>query len=255
MLHIPDQFEYISFSKMNGAENMSLDEAIFNSVKKEKRQGVFRLYGWKTPTITIGFFQKSKSIHLQRCREQQIPVVRRITGGRAVYHHHEITYSICLRGDKNLSNKKKIFAQLSEIIINGLTAIGMEGQVNTQTVGSPKNPNCFQTTSVCEIINPQGMKLVGSALLIQDDTVLMQGSIPLNDSYKNLSYYLANSNDGAIDNRNLNSNKENELVDLFIRGIKKSMQLQPSTVDSEEDAMIHQLLQDKYLNDQWTFRR
>ncbi|HEO64244.1 MAG TPA: hypothetical protein ENI73_00085, partial [Spirochaetes bacterium] len=161
-------FDLIPFSTSTAEGNMALDEVLFQSVCKGIRPSVFRLYAWDRPSISIGYFQKSTSLNLSLCKAHHVPVIRRMTGGRGVYHHKELTYSIILKGNKSFEkHKKRVFRELSDIILSGLKEIGIEGVLSSRTLGEAKNPNCFQTTSVCEIMSPKGKKLVGSAMLVQ----------------------------------------------------------------------------------------
>ncbi|MBI5048938.1 MAG: hypothetical protein HZB54_08340, partial [Deltaproteobacteria bacterium] len=77
----------------SGWDNMATDEAILNSCNQGLSRSTFRLYEWKNPTISIGCFQRADKI-IERCLKSDISYVRRITGGRAVLHADEITYSI-----------------------------------------------------------------------------------------------------------------------------------------------------------------
>lgn len=259
MFNLPDHFDFIPYNNLSAEENMALDETLFTSVKEGKRHAVFRVYGWDKPSITIGYFQKSETLNMERCSEYQVPVIRRMTGGRAVYHHHEITYSLFLKGEEHfLMQKKKLFSKLSEIILEGLAGIGLEGSISIKTLGEAKNPNCFKTTSVCEIVSPRGDKLVGSALLVQRDSIMRQGSIPLSDSYKRLTFFIKsaseNKSDQLIDS-NINSKKDHKLIERFISGIKRKINLKESKLSSDEIKMMNDLVKDKYHQDFWNLRR
>jgi len=234
---------------------MAVDEALFESVINNDRKAAFRIYSWIRPTITIGYFQKADQLNLKRCLENDISIIRRITGGRAVFHQNEITYSIALKSDNTLS-KKKIFSQLSQIILKGLSEIGVSASISAGNRGEMKNPNCFQATSACEITSPDGTKLVGSALLMKENVVLMQGSIPLDNSFKQMSYFL---NGHESDNFQLcNSFDESDkkiVVQKFINGIGKAIQLNESQLTTQEKDVVDQLMRDKYGNDSWNFQR
>jgi lipoate-protein ligase A len=74
--------------------NMALDEAIATGVRKGAAAPTLRLYGWDRPSLTLGCFQKTADINIEYCRSHDIPVVRRPTGGRAILHGDELTYSL-----------------------------------------------------------------------------------------------------------------------------------------------------------------
>ncbi len=248
-------FDRISFSIHSAEENMAIDEVLFQSVYKGMRPSVFRLYAWDKPSISIGYFQRSASLNLSLCKEDNIPVVRRMTGGRAVYHHKELTYSIIIKGDDSFEKHKiQLFGELSDIILSGLKGMGIEGVLSSKTRGEAKNPNCFQTTSMCEIMNPEGIKLVGSAMLVQNETVIMQGSIPLSDSYRQISCYL----NGLKSRDNLKMKDwtiDQSVINGFIRGIQKKINLSSSKLTSTEEKDVRELIKSKYQRDDWNFRR
>ncbi len=255
MILVDKIFDSIPFSTSIAEENMAIDEVLFQSVHKGKRPSVFRLYAWDKPSITIGYFQNSDSLNLSLCKDHDVPVVRRMTGGRAVYHDDELTYSLILKGNATYEkHKKRLFKDLSDIIISGLNGMGVEGVTSTRIQGEAKNPNCFQTTSLCEIMSLKGVKLVGSAMLVQNGVVIMQGSIPLSDSYKNISWYLNGSTDRGsqeIEDRVI----DQSVIKAFINGVQKEIGLSPSKLTSSEEKKLRELVKSKYQRDDWNFRR
>lgn len=251
---LPLNFDFIPYT-INSAEfNMSLDEALFFSVKNKFRQNVFRIYGWSSPSISVGFFQKKDSINLTQCHNHNVSLVRRLTGGRAVYHHNEITFSFaCAIEKKDHVHKKEIFSHFSKIIRAGLKEMGIETQVNHKTKGELNNPNCFQSTSSCEITNANGEKLVGTALLFQDDAVLVQGSIPLDKSYLNLTHYLSHNTSHIYFPNAISSPLL--LITSFIKGVKSLVTLNESQCSENELLLTRQLAKEKYQNPDWNLVR
>ena len=83
--------------QLPGARNMAVDHAILKSVSEGKALPTLRLYGWDRPTITIGYFQGVEDeVYLDQCEKDAVDVIRRITGGGAVYHDNEVTYSVAI---------------------------------------------------------------------------------------------------------------------------------------------------------------
>ena len=88
---------------LTGAENMAIDEAIMNAVREERVPPTVRLYSWHLPTLSIGAFQRiEREVNVERCKELGVDIVRRPTGGRAVLHEAEVTYSFIVREDHPL---------------------------------------------------------------------------------------------------------------------------------------------------------
>ena len=90
-----NKWRYIISSNLEGEENMAIDGALLNQIGKGESPPTIRIYTWSPPAITIGYFQKSGiETNEEACQKDGIPVIRRITGGGAVFHDHEITYSL-----------------------------------------------------------------------------------------------------------------------------------------------------------------
>ncbi|MGO8693228.1 MAG: biotin/lipoate A/B protein ligase family protein [Rectinemataceae bacterium] len=78
-----------------GSLNMGLDEAVLRSVAAGMSPPTLRFYGWSPECVTIGYFQSmADEVDLEACREAGVDTVRRVTGGGAVFHSREITYSV-----------------------------------------------------------------------------------------------------------------------------------------------------------------
>ena len=91
---------YIKSGKQDAFFNMALDELLMNKVRRGEIPPVIRLYEWKTPTLSIGYFQKmEKEIDIHKVEEYGYQLVRRKTGGRGVLHDKELTYSLVLPED------------------------------------------------------------------------------------------------------------------------------------------------------------
>jgi lipoate---protein ligase len=83
--------------KRPGPENMGLDYALLRSLSAGAPDPVLRVYGWRDPTITIGYFQSvADETNDEVCARHGVSTIRRITGGGAVFHEHEVTYSIVI---------------------------------------------------------------------------------------------------------------------------------------------------------------
>jgi lipoate-protein ligase A len=162
--------------------NMALDEAVAVYVRKEKAPPTLRLYGWERPSLTLGCFQKSADIDAAYCVSRGIPIVRRPTGGRAILHHRELTYSFSVRTDRG---------QFSKGLLDSYRSIAAAFHLAFQKAGvraEPKkqrergrvlagSPLCFESSSFGEIL-VASKKAVGSAQKRWEDGLLQQGSVP-----------------------------------------------------------------------------
>ncbi len=172
----------------NGPRNMAVDEALLDSMKQSAARPVLRFYTWSQPTISVGYFQNVfEDFDLDACRQRGWPLVRRLTGGRAVFHDDELTYSIVLPGaaPEAAGGVLASYRRLSRGLLWGLRTLSLDAElisrqdiVRRRSTGSSKSPDCFASPSWYEI-KVHGAKLVGSAQRRMPHGVLQHGSILL----------------------------------------------------------------------------
>ncbi|MFN8575469.1 MAG: lipoate--protein ligase family protein [Candidatus Sericytochromatia bacterium] len=179
---------FISTSAMTGVKNMEYDEYLLNKYISQNISPVLRFYRWKPVTLSIGRNQNINEIDLEECKKNNIDVVKRPTGGKAVLHQGEITYSFI--GGKKHGLPDNIFdsyIEISKAIIKGLELL--DNSENKFSIGNnpvneyTNNSFCFATSIVTDI-NYQGKKLVGSAQLRRGDNFLQHGSILIEQDFK-----------------------------------------------------------------------
>lgn len=131
--------------------NMGLDEAILMAVAERRVPPTIRFYGWKPHAISIGYFQGiHEEVNLEACREKGVDVVRRITGGGAVFHAAEVTYSIVIPESHPLSRPSILdsYRIICSGIIEGLSQLGIEAEfapINDIIAGGKKISGNAQT--------------------------------------------------------------------------------------------------------------
>lgn len=179
----------------NGAMNMAIDEAILTAHAEGKVPPTLRFYGWSPAALTLGYFQKAGSeVDIEACARQGIDVVRRLTGGRAVLHDSELTYSIVVRENDPLIPKTitASYRYFSQGLLAGLAHLGIAARMSMPAAayGQVKNKRhssaaCFDSPSHYEI-TCEGRKLVGSAQVRKSGVILQHGSILLDCSPEKL---------------------------------------------------------------------
>lgn len=169
-----------------GAYNMAIDEELLARAQAGDRTPVLRFYTWAPPAVSLGRFQKKDdAVNADACSRLGFDIVRRITGGRAVLHLHELTYSVIARTDDPLFPPSVLgtYKVIAEGLLAGLKNLGIPaemvsrggrhaGLVNKQDA----NPSCFSSPSWYEIV-VNGKKLVGSAQRRLSGAFLQHGSI------------------------------------------------------------------------------
>ncbi len=165
----------------DAAYNMAIDEAIAISVRNGDTPPTLRLYGWDRQSVSLGSFQKISDIDFTYCTANNIPVVRRPTGGRGILHGDELTYSFSAKNEGHFSNGLlKTYRKLSGAFYDALCSMGLPVVIKTDRESGrnlTRSPLCFKSTSYGEI-SYDGKKLIGSAQKRWPDGFLQQGSIP-----------------------------------------------------------------------------
>ncbi len=178
----------------DGATNMAVDEAILEAVSAGEVPPTLRFYTWDPPCLSLGYAQSlEREVDLERCREDGIHWVRRPTGGRAILHVDEVTYSVALpRGDPRVQGDVvESYRRLSEGLLAGFRLLGLAVVQATPQAppGREGSPACFDRPSHYEI-TCQGRKLVGSAQVRRQGGVLQHGAIPLRGDVARIVRYL-----------------------------------------------------------------
>ena len=165
-----------------GAWNMALDQAILEHIGRGESTPTLRLYAWEPACLSLGHAQAFADVDVDRLQARGWEVVRRITGGRAILHTDELTYSVIAPNDEPviagtvLESYHRLAQSLLLAVKNLELPVEMqEGQANDNV---SSNPVCFEVPSTYEI-TVEGKKLIGSAQARKKEGVLQHGSLPL----------------------------------------------------------------------------
>jgi len=168
-----------------GAMNMALDETLLHAVANGTSSPVLRFYRWRPATVTLGYAQSvTTDIDLEVCRRAGLDVIRRSTGGRAVLHDHEVTYSIIAPSVSGLFGNSVLdsYRVISEILQKALQQLGLPAKL---VPGKPRGGQLNATKAVCFSAPSQyelvidDRKVAGSAQKRHGPAFLQHGSIPL----------------------------------------------------------------------------
>jgi lipoate-protein ligase A len=177
-----------------GAWNMALDEAVMDAVAAGQSPPTLRFYQWKPPCLSLGKRQLLDGVDFAACRAEGVDVVRRATGGWAILHTDELTYSIAVRPDDPRAAGAILdaYRTLSQGLLAGLRLLGVAAVMNPVTPGSIHNASaaCFEVPSAYEITVGE-RKLIGSAQVRPGGRVLQHGSLPLRGDIARVARYLA----------------------------------------------------------------
>ena len=186
---------------VEGVENMRRDAALLENCPPHVL-GVLRLYTWARPSISLGHMQRAEDLlDLQACRNDGIDVVQRPTGGRAILHAEEITYSFVSSTARapfegGLQGTHRI---LAECLQRGLAALGITATLSRPTQDRQRRllrQPCFSSAGRAEIL-VDGRKLLGSAQRRTRDAFLQHGSLLLGPAHTRIVDYMVDTSQDA----------------------------------------------------------
>jgi lipoate-protein ligase A len=164
-----------------GAWNMAVDEALADGVR-EGGPPVLRVYRWSPPCLSLGRNQPSDGYDRGEIARRGIDVVRRPTGGRAVLHHRELTYSVAAR-ENALGTLREAYTAINRALVAGLRQLGVDARLHPAGPDRAPLPSlapCFEQPVEGEV-TAGGRKLVGSAQRRERGVMLQHGSLPIHD--------------------------------------------------------------------------
>lgn len=216
--------KYIDYEVKSGAENMRIDSELLESAIKEGlKQPIFRLYGWSPACISLGRNQKDSFLDYQYIESLGVEVVRRLTGGRALLHDDEITYSVvCPEAYlPNGANVVGSYKDICQVLIDKFSEIGIELTLGTEKGVHTKFDYCMLVSTGADLCF-QGKKLIGSAQFRKSGYILQHGSI-LYDYNKELLEKIFKeplTAGGITSIKEINSNISREDIIELLRNVK-----------------------------------
>ena len=182
----------------SGAENMARDTAL-QARAAETAETVFSVYSWTRPTLSFGRNQPATGVYdLERIQAAALDVVRRPTGGRAILHNREVTYSVTAPLD-SAEPLRAAYARINRILLDGLARLGVVAGVaaSSERAPAPSIRPCFEAPGEGELV-ADGAKLVGSAQWREGGALLQHGSILVEDDQSSLNSFAADAMDDSF---------------------------------------------------------
>jgi lipoate-protein ligase A len=254
-----------------GAWNMAADEAVLESAGRGDSLPTLRLYAWEPACLSLGYAQSFSDVDLPRLLKHGWEVVRRPTGGRAVLHTNEITYSVIapLSEPRVAGTVLESYNRLAAALVEALRLLSLPVKVQERTENTNKstNPVCFEVPSTYEI-TVDGKKLVGSAQARRKEGVLQHGSLPLTGDLGRILQVLAFHDEEARQNaatrllehattvqtalgRNVGWDEAAQAYVAAFRSVL-GLDFQPDDLTPAEIARAAELVTNKYAHPDWT---
>ena len=266
-----EPYRFLNTHARDAAMNMAIDESIQTHHLQGKVPPTLRVFRWSQPSISLGRFQSiEREILTEQCLERRVALVRRPTGGRAVYHRDEFTYSIVISKRFGVpSGIVASYAFLAQGLLAALTKLGVQAELSDGRVSKNPSAACFASSTQADLTSG-GFKLIGSAQVWKDDTLLQQGSLPLEDRAAEFFTMLRFPDDAARkDALALYAEKTTPLhafdhnatwdavASAFKSGFSAALQVDfvSDTLTQSEWELANQLVQDKYSKLEWRKER
>ena len=225
-------------------------------------EAVFSIYSWMRPTLSFGRNQTARELYdLERIRAAELDVVRRPTGGRAILHHREVTYSVTAPIDG--AGLQETYSAINRILQQGLNSLGVvvEAAAGSERAEIPGIKPCFEVPAKGELI-ADGAKLVGSAQWRENGALLQHGSILVDDDQSSLLDLSATPVSGEQWNPPASLHSllgrapdATEVAGVMRDAVRSLEDVELTELDEEEvrAAMLERVPQ--FLDEEWTWRR
>lgn len=270
------QWRWIPYQVHSAAENMAIDEAIMICHQQGKVPPTLRFYGWEPAACSIGYFQKvDREIDREEIQKQGLAFVRRMTGGRTVFHDQELTYSLILSEDHPLysNSVSQSYQSISQGIMAGFSRLGLDAEwVSPPVRRSQRSTSsaCFDAASDYEI-TIQGKKVVGSAQTRHKGVLLQHGSILIDFDVDRFFQILSFPSQkvrermkrifvkkaGTINEFSTSKKELAEVIEAFYHGFATGLNISllEGSLTEEEVELANKLVKEKYSTEEWNLQR
>lgn len=262
---MPRYWRLINDGSGDPAWNMAVDEALAR-VQDEGCPPTLRLYTWEPPALSFGYFQKTDGVRFDELRRMGIVPVRRITGGRAVLHLGDLTYSITAPSNSQIPiGVSESYRYLCKGLFAAFDILGIHAGIGSERSGRSAPDQCFALSTDADIIF-KGRKFVGSAQKRIGPSFLQHGSILIRPQTEILFRIFENREERSEEMLSAKITCIEDIlghpIDLeevalaVIEGFTRALEVEmlPDCLTDEEERIAHELL-DKYRPSKWKLRR
>ncbi|WP_027965153.1 lipoate--protein ligase family protein [Halalkalibacillus halophilus] len=270
-----DSWYFIHSKAHTPAYNMALDECLLDWHSKGEIPPVLRFYTWEPAGVSLGYFQQiDGKIHTENIQKYGFDLVRRLTGGRAVLHDQELTYSIIISEDHPFmpASVTEAYKVISQGLLEGYRLLGLEAElaIPEGELNQTGSAVCFDEPSWYELVIGD-LKAAGSAQTRQRGVILQHGSVPVstnvdelfdmfvypNEDTKNRAKEVFKKKATSIEQALGRKPDIREIEKAFYHGFEKGLkvELEPYQLTDEQTEEVEKLAREKYSSDQWNYKR
>jgi lipoate-protein ligase A len=262
---------------LDGATNMAIDEAILHALAEGHGIPTIRFFQWEPPCLSLGYNQHWHDVDETVCQRLGYTWTRRPTGGKAILHTDEATYSLIIpQNDPRIQGGiVESYRALSFGLLKGLEKLGVQAKQATKAdiqaqkqARDAKGPVCFDIPSSYEI-TWQGKKLIGSAQLRRKQVVLQHGTLPLHGDLNRILEVLTLSDEAQARQAELLPQRATTLAQILSKVLsfdevvvalaggfaqQLNLTLQEMPLTNQEQSLVDKLRAKQYANEAWNKR-
>jgi lipoate-protein ligase A len=261
-------------SPARGDWNMAVDESILDSIGRGDSLPTLRLYAWTPACLSLGAAQPFADVDSARLRARGWDVVRRITGGRAILHTDELTYSVIGSADNPIlaGSVLESYNRIAKALLRAVQDLNLSVEMKEGKAdeSGTTNPVCFEVPSTYEITAEGGKKLIGSAQARRKEGVLQHGSLPLFGDLTRITQALSFAEESArvdaatrlraraatVESALRRAVAWDEAARAMVRAFEAELEIQfeRGELTEKEISRADELVREKYGNPNWTER-
>jgi len=260
---------------------MAVDESLLEHVGRGESLPTLRLYDWEPACLSLGYAQHYADVDTMRLKNHGWEVVRRATGGRAILHTDELTYSITAPSDEPrvAGTVLESYNRLAQALLAAVKSLGLNVEMKQHQPGglttpavqdsSGQGPVCFEVPSAYEI-TVEGKKLIGSAQARRKECVLQHGTLPLAGDLGRITQALVFPDESAriaavekllsrattVESVLGKTIEWKTAAQAFVHGFESELNLvfERGALSAAEKTRAETLMQEKYAHASWTER-
>lgn len=249
-----DKWRLLDTGALPGTLNMGIDLALLHLHARGESPPTLRFYQWDPRAVSLGYFQDRSVMNLSACRAMDLDVVRRPTGGRAVLHDKDLTYSVIAGAEQGIpTTLAAAYELLCEGLISGFERLGFRAERGRENAPSPETEVCFVRFAVGDILY-DGKKFVGNAQTWKGRSMLQHGSIVLDPLWESWVRLMAREKDSPESLRRELLTRTTCLKEILGRQVEPQ-EVKAALTAGLAAALGVQFRQDELSSEEWTLAR
>lgn len=234
-------------------DSMALDEYLFSLVSRGRYEAAVRVYGWSFPFISIGRFTPYSMFDEKKVAASSIPIIRRITGGNALYHDQDLGYTLIFRLKEEKNIGRWLYWKIGELLQRVLLESGLSVHPSPVSSAASSMVPCHEMVSLYEVVTQRGEKVAGAAQKNNRLAIMQQGSLYLNHTPSRINLFLKDPKE-TFSSLPVFRGNFLEVAHRLLKILKEEFHFFPISLKIE-DQKIEELKRNRYGTKAWTLSK